>query len=730
MAHTNDQKQPYSKGKLPKKSSKPGSTRDTTPTTVNKSAEERTEEQRKYRNPQSDRKREIVKETYARYNEMKDARNKRHRYFNDRTLVELIDDSTKRFNLFQRPRSHAEDWQTTYVGAQTRNKVMAILARIAAQRMKRSYYGVPEDNKWKARICRAMDEWAAYKNGDDMQSFFEMLSAATKGTVVGYESYHAPMTKYYDVTGYEPSTGEIKFEEKSRREFNDVFGEIVPLEEFYPGSLRTIHINGPKGMMDAGRERFVSHAEFQKMWGKYPDAHLVKPGGEARANPFFKEFIPGECAEDEVWIFEYYKRPGHTPDAMNIMANGILLTPEVSPLPWNHKTQERGLPFWVGGMEPYAEDFFYRMPIPIKLKGDQDGQDSVMRMSVDILHLFLNKPIITNDPEDIEEKTLAPGVVFEVDDPATGYREMNIGGPGQEAQNFLRIFANNISLSSVDNVTQGSAGSEATATEIDAAQQGALELLTLFNSFMEWATVEKGQLRIANQIQFYPMAIGKEDDGAPKFRKLRVDNVPRILSGRNGSVCLYFVATKSSLPGGAVDLTDLQKSQLAEMYGDDFDEIVVKVDDNDPELEHVYVTAKFMRGFTAGVRAIANSSVKMSENYIRAHEKEFQTWAIANFGDMLDRGKMFRSFAESYDKDPDELLIDQSQMQGGAEAEQDPEMAALGIDTSQDGASANPDDLPAPGGQYGQILGNQRAGQGGAPPTPPTGGSMPEMLRQ
>jgi len=682
---------------------------------------------------QNPRKQAIVKETYQRYVQMRDARNRRFRYFNNRTLIEIIDDATKRFGLFQRPRSSAEDWQTTYVGPETRNKTIAILARLASQRMKRSYYGVTENNKWKARICRAFDEWAALKNNDDVQFFFKMLSAITKGTVIGYETYAAPLTKYWDITDFDPLTNEMKMEEKSRRDWNDVIGEIVPLEEFYPGDVRKLHINGPNSMLDCGRERFLSYAEFQKSWRKYPDAQYVRPAGEMRELPFFKDLIPGECGDDQVWVFEYYKKPGHTPDAMNFISNGLLLTQENSGLPFNHKLRDRGLPFWEGGFEPYAEDFFYRMPLPIKLKGDQDGNDSVMRMSIDLLHLFLNRPIITNDPEDIEEKTFGPGVVYKVTDPQTGYKEMNISGPGNEAMSYMNLFLSKINSSSVDNVTQGqSSGSQGvTATATDAAVQGALELMSLFNTFMEWAVTEEGYLRISNQCQFYPMAIGKEEDGEPKMREMRVDNIPRIIAGTNGSVCLYFVPTKADLPGGAPKLDPQQRARLAETYGDDFDEIVVKIDPSNPELEHVYFTAKFMRDFAAGVKAIPQSSVKMSDNYQRAHEKEFQQWAMAYFGDMVDRQKMFREFAETYDKDPDELILEQAKGPAGAQPQQpgvDPELAALGIGLDQPGQTTTPGGNAPGGAGTSAVLGNQRAGQVGKPPTPPTTDTLRSKL--
>lgn len=613
--------------------------------------------------------RENRKRAYTRFTEMKSQRDQSFHWFNNRKLLDVIDECTKRFGIFLRPREGVEDWQTHYVGADTRNKIIAILARIASKRMKRSWYGENNDDKWKARVCRVLDEAAAYLNQDDKQIFFEMLSAFVKGTVVGYEGFMAPVVQYYDITSYDPSTGEVKFDLKKKREWNDVFGQIIPLEDFYPGNMRVTEINGPIGrrMNDCCWETYMSWDEFQAEFSKYPNAKYVRPGGEAKEMPEFKDFCPPGLKPNGVHLLRYFKRPTNTPDCMYIQANGQPLTPDVSPLPWNHKKKGRGLPFWVGGGEPYDEEFFYRMPVPMKLKGDTDMKDSVMRMSIDQLWLALNKPTLSNDPEDIEDKGLYPGVVWEVTDP-DGTKQMDMKGPDIQATNFVKLFSGNIDLSTVNNNSQGMADTSGnpTATEISAAQQGAMDIMNLLLTFKEWAEIEKGTLRMSNMQQFYPVPIGlDENTGKPKYREVRVDGVPKILDGKTGSVKITFVPSRSDLPPMPA-MTPQQRATLAETYGGDFDQIVVKTNPANPNIEEVYMTADYIKDFSAGCRIVPNSSVKDSDALRRAQEDAYVDKIAAYFPDLVDRMKLFKQYNEVYDRDAEEIMVDQTQQKPSA----------------------------------------------------------------
>lgn len=600
---------------------------------------------------------DIINKLWTRFVEMRDMRDQPFRFFNDRTLIEILDEAQERFNLYLRPREDPEEWQTRYVNPITRNKVIAICARLAGQRMKRSWFGTTEDNKWKARVCKVLDENAAYINNEDMAAFFRMLSAVVKGKVVVYEGYSSPIVEMYEITSYDPATGDIKFKINKVRDHNDVINQIVPLEDFYPGNLRARSVNDPK-MKDCGWGTRMSIEDFQAEFYKYPNCKYVKRGGEARTMPQYKNFLPTGLLDNEVFVWRYFKKPTNTPDTMGILANGVLMTPDVSPLPWNHKKKRRGLPFWDAGMEPYDEEFFYCMPMPIKLKGDSDVTDAVMRMQIDLLYLLLNPPILSEEAENIEDKRMGPGVVWDVTS-VEGTKSLEMKGPAGDSFNMLKVLANNMNLSTIDNVQQGIGNQgNPTATEVDAAVEGASQLLDLFKQFMEWGSREQGVLQISNQLQFYPVPLGLDDNKKPKYRTLRVDNVPKIMDGKIGSVKLTFVSTKSDLPP-TPPLSDEQRQRFVEQWGEDFDQIVCRQSPNNKNLEEVWMTAAYMKDFDAGCTIVPNSSVKQSEAMKRAMEERYQQHVLTFYPDLVDRSKLYRTYAEINEHDPDEVMLEQ-----------------------------------------------------------------------
>ena len=79
-------------------------------------------------------------------------RDQRFPHFNNRTLRKLIDDSQKRFNLYQRARRNTEDWQAKVVTSVPRNKVMAFLSRLSAKRTKIEFFAEDSVEKVRTKI--------------------------------------------------------------------------------------------------------------------------------------------------------------------------------------------------------------------------------------------------------------------------------------------------------------------------------------------------------------------------------------------------------------------------------------------------------------------------------------------------------------------------------------------------------------------------------------------------
>ncbi len=596
----------------------------------------------------SDGEREIISRVWKRFTQMKEIRDRQYHFFNNRNLTSMIDDSQKRFNGWIEPRSGPEDWGAKTIDPMTRNKVIFILATLASQRLKAQFFKEDDDDVIRAKIVEAFHEHSYINENEEIHVFNEMLSAVVKGTVIGYESYKAPLITFKRIDDVDLDTGEVKYKDVTKRIFNNVFSEIVPIEDFYPGDIKQRDV---QKMPDLVWRSVLNIDIFKAEMSRFPNIDYVRPGGDLQNEMFFKDHASDGLANDEVEVIRYFNK---VKDEMHIIANGVLLTPLVSPLIWNHKEKGLGFPFWSTIYEPFDEFFFYGKPLPDKLKSNQDVVDALYRMLLDQTFLSIHKPILTSSVKDIEDDLIRPGRKIPVDD-VNEWKELNISSPDGGQFKMLEIARRSVEESSNDSITGGRSGgkSSVTATEVATAKQGAETLLSMFQKFMEWGAEKKAILRVSNQLQFYPLPIG-EEDGKLKYRKIRVDNVPLILTPRVGSLIIKFVASKKDLPKTPA-ISEEYRSRFEEKYGKNFDHIAVER--RNERVEEVTITPEFLEDFSVGVRIVADSSVKMSEGMKKAMTFEFIDRVVQIFPDLINRNAVARDLIEEFKKSPDEYLI-------------------------------------------------------------------------
>ena len=607
------------------------------------------DEQTIQQNLPSKEEQEVISRVWNRFGVMRDARDQEYAFFNGRNLTTMVDDCQKRFNGYIEPRSGPDDWGAKTIDPMTRNKVVYILATLAAQRLKVRFFKQDDDDMVRAKVVNALYESSYMDGSEEIQVFNEMLSAVVKGTVIGYEGYKAPVVKIKKIKGYNIDTGVAEYETVEKRILNKVCSEIIPVEDFYPGDIRKRDI---QAMPDCVWRSVTNIHTFKREFSKYKNIDKVKTGGETSTDSFFKNFISNGVTGEDVEVIRYFNK---VDDEMHIIANGVLLTPLESPLVWNHKEKGLGLPFWSTIYEPFDEHFFYGKPLPDKLKSNQDVVDALYRMMLDQTFLSIHKPILTSSVKDIEDDLIRPGRKIPVDD-VNEWKELNISSPDGGQFKMLEVARRSIEESSADATVTGNAPNKSgiPATAYMQAQQGAQTLLSMFQRFMEWGAEQKAKLRVPNIIQFYPYPIGLEDDGKPMYRKIRVDNVPLMLSPRNGSIIIKFVPTKADLPK-TQEISEEMKKRFENKYGKRFDEIAV-VRKNEA-VEEVTMTPEFLDEFDCGVKVIADSSVKMSDAMKKALTLEFVDRAVRVFPDLFNRNVIARDLALEFDKNPDEYLL-------------------------------------------------------------------------
>ena len=625
-------------------------------------------------NEQPEKANQVVLRTLKRVDQLKMMRNRRYAYFNDRTWMEYIDDSVKRWNGYVEPRVSDQDWGAKIINPDTRNKVIQIVTRVGLQRMRAEMFGEDKDDKVRSRIVGTLYDDSFNRQYGDVEFLFETIEGCVKGTVIGMETYSRQKVKFKDVESYDPTTGAIEFKDVEVYIGNEVYGEIVPPDEFYPGNWGTMDI---QQMADCARIITQDFTLFKRAFAKYPavKAGWVKPGGELRNDSFFKDFIGSDLENDEVQVVMYFNK---VDDEMVIYANGVLLTPVNCPLPWNHKKKDKGLPFWSNVFEPHDTKFFAGKSLPDKLRSLQDASDVLDRMLLDQTFLSIHPPILTSDLDQIEDDLMRPGRRQPVTD-VNAWKELKISAPNSSHFKMRQILKESIASASIEPTPNRSPGARITSAEIQANQDEAVKMLSIFLVMMTWGNWQKAQLRVSNIMQFYPLPVA-EEKGKMKYRRKRIDGVPLILQKKTGDVFINFVESKKGFPKNdqRVDqLTPELKARFEEKYGKTFTDIVViPLDDGKEEW---WMTPEFLEDFVVGIKMIPNSSVKMSEALEKAMFLEFHDRLLTLYPDKINRDKSATEFIEAWKKVPEDWLL--------AEDEQQPEqMGEDGIPLPQNGA--------------------------------------------
>jgi len=187
------------------------------------------------------------------FEEYQERRNQTVRFLNKngvaRNILDYVEDSVDRMNEYHLKPAHKEDWQNNTYQPITRDKLIAILSKMASARMKpevllklKSIF-TKDDSRLRKEIFSDLLENANDHNEDENALIWEMYTALSEGTVFGFESWKKESQDVEYVKEFNPDTGEKVVEKVTRDAWDDVYGEIVPLNEFYP---ETIWVNSLK----------------------------------------------------------------------------------------------------------------------------------------------------------------------------------------------------------------------------------------------------------------------------------------------------------------------------------------------------------------------------------------------------------------------------------------------------------------------------------------------------
>lgn len=562
-----------------------------------------------------------------------------------RNIIDYVKDSVDRMNEYVTRPSWKEDWQSSVFDPKTRDKVITLLSILAANRMKPELLVKPgsifytENLEARKQIYTDLLEAANYKNFDERQLIWEMYTGLSEGTVIGFEGWKKDTRDIEWVKDYDPDTGAKKTEKIKYDAWDDVYGEIVPLDEWYPETIWTNDIDNIHRCFWA---KEMSFQAFKDVYGKFPGSDKVMPKEYFQDGNNLPWGISSNIGSENVQVIHYYDE---VDDKMGIWAN----TQELyfGALPWNHKR----IPFWLATGEPIHNKFIFGKSMPDKLMGMQDIDNAILNSMLDQLLLAVNSPVFVSGMVGLEDGYLEPGRIYEVE-PGTQAQKISLGQVDQVSFQMLDLIRRSMEESSVSPQSQGvPTGGRKTKYEVQQLQQGALNLSSLFLTLMENAMRRKYWLRMHNIIQYYSMP-SRDKKGKSKFKLIILDDV-KLGNQKNGKKMIQIVNSNNELP------SKLDMAKMAEnMTGKKFDVL-------NSRFEPIAMTRDYLLGgdFDLEIRIVPNSSVKDSQV---DKDNKFITWFNATAQDpMVDHGQNLKQFAKVMGQDEGLVKEQESPIPGG-----------------------------------------------------------------
>lgn len=589
--------------------------------------------------------REAINTIYDRQFRMQQTVSRNYSYFNDRNLISYIDDSTKRWNGYIPPRDDlVMDWQARVFNNFTRNVTIAFLSKVALQKPKAKIIATNKEgseDSLRAHILSKMFEYTKNLENGNMKFFNASLECVTKGTIVAYEGYKKVKRKIREIKQYDPLTGQYKTEEKEILDYNDCYQQIIPLEDLYVANIWTPDI---QQQPDIIWRSLVRKSEAEEEFRKYPGWKYVLPGAYTtiiEQTSFYKN-KKIDLEIDQVEILRYFNR---LKDQMRILANGVLLYD--GPIPFNHKKY----PFAKTVFEPMAIDFFYGKSLPAKIESDQDVINTLWNMMLDQSYLSIFKPILTDDPDEVEDTVLVPGLIQKVGD-INKYRVLNeLQGPDNTHFNMLQMamnFAKDNSGSMLGGgPTFSPKGGKVTARQAMMQEEQARQILGLNVKLLESFERDATELRCKNILQFSTLPEKIEDiTGQGGFKQLftktiRVDDT-ELSDGTYGTAIVKMGQSEQELP---------QENDIA------VEEEMASLQGNNTEI--IAITAEYIRNMDIDVQIVGESSYMQAKSLNQAMGLEFYQMMSQN--PLINQEENTRDAIELYDKDPDRFIIKQQE---------------------------------------------------------------------
>lgn len=500
---------------------------------------------------------EFISDFYTDYYKFRSERDSSRRQFQGKNLEDTLRVSREVF--WNSTKTDSEDLEALGLDFSlpfTRKEVMDFVGRIVTLRLDPKIMGDNLDT-YGVKVLQAIyKKWRMHSN-DEVEKFWQVLYGATNGTVCTYVGFDGDERESRILTQYDPETGKYKIETKKNRKYNDVFSEIVPLEDIYLAKIWERNIQKQGKVI---RKHQMTWSDFKKQFpvSKYPLAEYVRPGNMIDEQSLFFQLLGGSGVTETDKI-EVLKATDTDNDEYGILANGIWINKlgrdTVTPLPFTHKMQ----PFAWSITNPQDEKFAYGVPTPFLIKDIDRILNTSQTMMVERELRTIDPPILTSDFE-------APDIIFgdkrivPVND-INAYKEIAIAEPSGQfftMQNSLQGL--------MSSFVQGGMSQVAPSRQPKAAREiielNEMKKQALGNALIMYYDLVRQELLLVlkTALQFYET--GKYADQTNNLiRAITVPNFPlsqggsgnvevRIVREPQDALKLYFEAVNKSIDNG------------------------------------------------------------------------------------------------------------------------------------------------------------------------------------
>lgn len=590
--------------------------------------------------------REAINHVLNNYVKGRNILQKSYNYFNGNSLIEKLDEWTKRWNGYipeQNPLLDAT--QSQIFLNYTRNAVIGYLVKtaltVAQPKILATNKKLNIQSKQFAGFLTDANKYSFQAEHGDTKFFATALETATKGTCITYEGYMKQEQDMDVPLKFDQTTGKVVTKKMKKVIYDDCYQKIHPIEDFFIANAFEPDLQKQSWILP---RQITTYNEAKDEFGHYPNFDYVKPGNYtlvAETTTFYKNDLIIELSKEQVEILRYYNR---SKNKHIVLINGVVIYNGVIPF------KDGKYPYAKAIHEPFGNDFFWGASLCNKIMGEQDLKNMLFNMMVDKTQGSLLPFGLTSDLDDlIEDEVLAPNKIRKVSD-INKWKFDTLPGINAGEVQMLELTSKELDDNSNNPSAAGSAsspkGGKLAARQVIMKQQELMQKLGFSTSYLEDYERDRTELRISHILQFYSI---------PKLEKV---------TGMKGSdiqklVYRDIVLNNTKLSSGKVGnkvikLTGKLDSAARTKMADELSITEIMGEESGTPTEALAVDTSTFLDYNFEVQIVKNSTYEKNQMAEQSQRMEFAQWRMALAqAAPVNAPELIKWVEEAYDFDND-----------------------------------------------------------------------------